>query len=77
MRNQGAKVERTLDADAAGLSRDAAPCWVLAGLRCQETPPTHARRPVWVLTPHQASAVVMKVSDVKLCKQSDMEAIPA
>lgn len=39
MRNQGAKVERTLDADTAGLSRDAAQCWVLAGLRCQETPP--------------------------------------
>lgn len=71
MRNQEAKVERALSANTAGLSRDVAQCSVFEGLLSQDALTTNSSRPMSVLTPHQVSAVVTKVSNVKLYKQSD------
>lgn len=47
------------------------------GLQPQVALTEDSHRPMLVLMPHQVSTVVMRVSDVKLCKQSDTEAIPA
>lgn len=71
MRNQEAKVERALVQAPLVSVGTRLRVQHRGGLPFRDPLTASSRRPVWVRRPHQVSAVVTKVCDVKLCKQSN------